>query len=366
MRRIVLATVLSAALLTPAAASADPELSYSCYSPPGSTTPVNCYRWSTSPVVLTWSYDPAIATPVPDSSCEPQTVSTDTPGLRVSCEVEDRNDLSTTKKTAVIRVDVTAPVITGVAPDRPPDNDGWWNHPLAFAFQGSDMTSGLAACSNTSYAGPDSEVAQVTGTCRDVAGNSSTRSFSLKYDATPPTLSRVTPAPRVGRIELSWEPSADAVRADVSRSRARDARSIVYSGPAKSFTDTSVRVGATYAYTVTVYDAAGNAASRTVRAKPAALEPAPRAQLRKPPLLRWQREKGARYYNVQLFRGSTKLLSAWPTRAQLRLRRSWTYRGQRHRLTRGQYRWYVWPGLGSRADHRYGALIGHSSFSIVR
>ena len=37
-----------------------------------------------------------------------------------------------------------------------------------------------------------------------------------------------------------------------------------------------------------------------------------------------------------------------------------------HRLTPGHYRWYVWPGLGSRADHRYGALIGHSSFSIVR
>jgi hypothetical protein len=69
---------------------------------------------------------------------------------------------------------------------------------------------------------------------------------------------------------------------------------------------------------------------------------------------------------VQLFRGSTKLLSEWPTRAKLRLRRSWTYRDRRHRLTPGHYRWYVWPGLGSRADHRYGALIGHSSFSIVR
>jgi hypothetical protein len=368
MRRIVLPMVLSAALLTPAAATADPQLSYNCYSPPQSATPRNCYQWNTSPVLLSWSYDPGRAQPVPSDSCRPQTIGIDTAGLRVSCEIQDGQDMSTTKKTAVIRMDATGPTITAAAPARPPDYDGWWNHPVAFAFQGSDPMSGIAACSNTAYSGPDSAVAQVTGTCGDVAGNSSARSFSVKYDASPPTLSRLTPAPRVGRIALGWSPSPDAVRADVSRSpgSAGVARSVVYSGPAKAFTDTSVTIGVTYAYSVTVYDAAGNSASMTVKARPSGLEPATGAKFRKPPLLRWEKERGARYYNVQLFRGSTKLLSAWPTRTQLQLRRSWTYGGQRHRLVRGRYRWYVWPGLGSRADHRYGALIGHASFSIVR
>jgi hypothetical protein len=368
MRRIVLPAVLSAAMLMPAAATADPQLSYSCYSPPQSTTPINCYDWKTSPVLLSWSYDPGTAQPVSSDTCRPQTITTDTTGLRVACEVQDMHDLSTTRKTAVVRVDVTAPAITGVASARPPDSESWWNHPVGFAFQGSDPTSGLAACSSTTYSGPDGAAAQVTGVCRDVAGNSTTRSFSIRYDATPPTLSRVRPAPRVGRIGLRWTASPDAVRADVSRSpgSARAARSVVYSGSARAFTDTSVKIGVKYAYSVTVYDAAGNTASRTVRTRPAALEPATGAQLAMPPLLRWEKESGARYYNVQLFRGSTKLLSEWPTRAKLRLRRSWTYRDRRHRLTPGHYRWYVWPGLGSRADHRYGALIGHSSFSIVR
>jgi hypothetical protein len=36
------------------------------------------------------------------------------------------------------------------------------------------------------------------------------------------------------------------------------------------------------------------------------------------------------------------------------------------RLSPGRYRWYVWPAYGDRADERYGRLIGHSSFSIVR
>jgi hypothetical protein len=368
MRRLALATVLSAPLLMPAAASADPQLSYSCYSPPQSTTPVNCFQWKTSPVLLSWSYDPGKAQPIPADSCRPQTISTDTAGLRVSCEVQDVLDQSTTKKTAVIRLDATAPAITGAGPDRPPDYDGWWNHPVAFAFQGSDPISGIGGCSSVTYSGPDSAAAQVTGTCRDVAGNASTGSFPIQYDATPPMLSGLRPAPRVGRIALSWRVSPDAVRVDVSRSPGggRAARSVVYSGPAKPFTDTAVKTGVMYTYSVTVYDAAGNSASGKVRARPSALEPATGAHLRKPPLLRWEKARGAHYYNVQLFRGRTKLLSAWPTRTQLQLRRSWRYRDRRHGLSRGHYRWYVWPGLGSRADHRYGALIGHSNFSIVR
>jgi hypothetical protein len=368
MRRIALATVVSAALLMPPAASADPQLSYSCYSPPEATTPVNCYQWKTTPVLVSWSYDPGKAQPIPPDSCRPQTISTDTTGLHVSCEIQDVLDQSTTKKTAVIRLDATAPAITGAGPDRPPDYDGWWNHPVGFVFQGSDPISGIAACGSTTYSGPDSAAAQVTGTCRDVAGNASSASFAIKYDATPPTLSALRPAPLVGRIALSWHQSADAVRVEVSRSpgTAGAGRSVVYSGPAKAFTDTSVRIGVTYAYSVTVYDTAGNPASMTVRARPSALEPATGARLRKPPLLRWEKARGAPYYNVQLFRGPNKLLSAWPTHTRFQLRRSWMYRGRHHQLSRGHYRWYVWPGLGSRADHRYGALIGHSSFSIVR
>jgi hypothetical protein len=371
MRRIVLATVVSA-LLTPAAAAADSQLSYSCYSPPQSSMPVDCSAWNTSPVRLSWSWDTTSAR-VSTGNCNPQIIRKDTAGLAVTCVIEDAlNDPLpprwTASGTATIRLDATAPTITSLAPARPPDYDGWWNHPVALAFQGSDATSGIAACSSTTYSGPDSAAAQVTGTCRDVAGNASTRSFPVKYDATPPTLSALKAARLSGRIALRWSPSADAVRADVWRSPGSGgaAQSVVYSGPAKTFTDRSVRVGKMYAYSVTVYDEAGNSASRTAKVRPSGLEPAPGAQLEKPPVLRWEKERGARYYNVQLFRGRTKLLSAWPTRTKLQLRRSWTYRGRRHRLTRGHYRWYVWPGLGSRADHRYGALIGHSSFSIVR
>jgi hypothetical protein len=37
-----------------------------------------------------------------------------------------------------------------------------------------------------------------------------------------------------------------------------------------------------------------------------------------------------------------------------------------YRLKAGEYRWFVWPGFGSRAAQRYGRLLVHSSFVIRR
>jgi hypothetical protein len=84
-----------------------------------------------------------------------------------------------------------------------------------------------------------------------------------------------------------------------------------------------------------------------------------------PPKLVWVASAGASYYNVQLFRGATKILSIWPTTSSLQLRKTWTYRGRRYRLTPALYRWYVWPGIGSKAAARYGPLLGTSTFQIT-
>ena len=45
--------------------------------------------------------------------------------------------------------------------------------PVAFAFAGTDATSGIAGCSSPSYGGADGSSVSVTGTCTDVAGNAS-------------------------------------------------------------------------------------------------------------------------------------------------------------------------------------------------
>ena len=84
------------------------------------------------------------------------------------------------------------------------------------------------------------------------------------------------------------------------------------------------------------------------------------------PKLMWARNAEAAYYNVQLFRGQTKILSSWPVRTALTLKRAWKYQGKRYRLTTGVYRWYVWPGFGARSAVDYGDLLGSKSFQITR
>jgi hypothetical protein len=98
----------------------------------------------------------------------------------------------------------------------------------------------------------------------------------------------------------------------------------------------------------------------TPTSPPEASPPAAPAAL--PPLLRWHRARGARYYNVQLFRGRKKILSAWPAHPRFQLKKSWRFHGHRYRLTRGRYRWYAWPGFGPRAAARFGNRIGAGTF----
>jgi hypothetical protein len=140
---------------------------------------------------------------------------------------------------------------------------------------------------------------------------------------------------------------------------------VLYRGHAASFRDTNLKVGVSYRYTLTSRDAAGNKAVASLTATPRALyAPGPAAHVRGRVTLSWVAAHGAGYYNVQLFRGKQKILSAWPVTASFTLPRRWSYGGKKFVLSRGTYHWYVWPGLGSRSESRYGALLGGSSFVV--
>lgn len=95
------------------------------------------------------------------------------------------------------KIDQTPPRVTGT-PDRSPDHNGWYNHPLTVTWTGDDGTgSGVASCDAPStYTSPDSATVSVTGHCSDEAGNLGSGSYGpFPYDATKPTVSAVlTPA----------------------------------------------------------------------------------------------------------------------------------------------------------------------------
>jgi hypothetical protein len=261
-----------------------------------------------------------------------------------------------------LRYDATKPTITGAYATRPPDFNGWYNHPVTFAFTGTDAISGMEPCSAT-YSGPEGADATLTATCYDGAGNAATFAVSLGYEATPPPL-RANVSAGDGVVSLHWKANSQV---EIIRSpglRGPHA-STLYSGTSGSFTDTHCRNGVRYTYTLRTRSRAGVATDRSISVTPGPqlLAPAENALATTPPVLRWTPVKGASYYNVQLYRGH-KLLSVWPVHTSVQLSRSWQFDGSEHRLAPGRYSWYVWPGYGPFHAAHYGAPIGHRTFTI--
>ena len=83
-------------------------------------------------------------------------------------------------------------------------------------------------------------------------------------------------------------------------------------------------------------------------------------------MLAWKRVKHAHYYNAQLLRAGRKVLSRWPRKTHLQLHERWRFQGRLHRLVRGHYCWFVWPGFGPRSKRNYGRVLGKSCFTVTR
>ncbi|MGH2715342.1 MAG: hypothetical protein ACRDM7_15915 [Thermoleophilaceae bacterium] len=323
-------------------------------------------------MTLKWDYDNTAAH-VSGGTCSDRTFTSDTAGFTVYCEVADNSSGATYGYPVTIKVDRTAPSVTA-SPARPPDYGGWFNHPVSVNFAGQDPISKVAFCTGGTYAGPDGATVTVGGSCTDVAGNVSFATFTLSYDATAPRAPAVDAMPGDHKIDLTWTTSPDS-QAEVVRTGGDESATVVYSGPGGAFTDRGLKNERRYRYVVTLIDQAGNRAAGSTSTVPTAanllLPPkGQRVRVKEQavtlPLLVWTKVRKARYYNVQVFRKGQKILSAWPERPRLQLRRKWRYRGKTYHLLEGRYCWHVWPGFGKRSEHRYGKRLGRSCFRVTR
>jgi hypothetical protein len=270
-----------------------------------------------------------------------------------------------------LKYDATAPTVTAAAADRPPDANGWYNHRVLVTFAGSDDTSSIAGCDTPSYDGPDNAQVTVSGRCRDNAGNASgPGTFSFKFDSTPPKLTDIAAGALDRGVSLKWKTSADVEHLTVVRTAgAGGASTTVYDGkPTEALTDKDLQNGVRYTYTVTAVDDAGNAVVTKTAAEPSAPLIAPRqeAHVHGVVVLRWRAVPKASYYNVQLWLRGAKILTTWPRGTSLRVPRRWTFAGRTYVLRPARYVWYVWPGFGPRTKHRFGRLVGTSSFVVSR
>jgi hypothetical protein len=236
------------------------------------------------------------------TGCDTQYLTADTPGTTIACTASAPGDSVT--HTVTVQIDQTPPTAVTATPARPPDVSSFYTAPLPISWSATDATSGIASCTTLTYAGPDGPAVAPTGTCRDRAGNvSAPLPFAFTYNTAAPPIAPVVAPPA--------------------------------------------------APTATQATAVGT--------------PVPAAKPRaKRPLLTWRALPNAKYYNLQLFRNGHKILSAWPTVTHYTLKSSWRYHGHTYRLSAGRYRWYVWPGYGSRAAHRYGRVLAKGAVTVPK
>jgi hypothetical protein len=225
-------------------------------------------------------------------------------------------------------------------------------------------------------------ITKLVVTAKDGSGNTASKTVVVTVlppgtPAPPPDLTPPRPVTAVKakagdhRVLLTWRtPTSDVARVEIRQSIVgeRAAPRLVYRGLGGSFTSKGLRNGSAYRFVLVVIDPAGNSSKTTiVYATPRGsilARPQRGERVSTAPLLRWA-PVAATYFNVQLYFGGSKVLSAWPNRARLQLTSKWTFKNRKYQLKPGVYTWYVWPGLGKRAAVKYGPLLGSSSFVVV-
>jgi hypothetical protein len=153
--------------------------------PTCSPAPTQCFGWhNAATVTVSWASPPPGVTV--SGGCITETITSDTAGALVWCRWSNSEGSRITE--VYVRRDATPPS-AAASPSRGPDSNGWYNRAVTVKFSGGDALSGLAGCSpDRAYAGPDSGIASVSGSCTDGAGNTTGTSFGFQYDATAPSV----------------------------------------------------------------------------------------------------------------------------------------------------------------------------------
>jgi hypothetical protein len=364
-RALVAATALAASLmLVPTSAATPPGITYTIDGIVGTN---GWYRGSShgDNVILHWSVSPDTLS----TNCLPAvTVPGPTTGVTETCWASNNDGTTIAVTNPPIKIDADPPTEVASHIARSPDHNGWYNHPLPVTWSGSDATSGLAGCSSVNYAGPEGAGVFFSGGCTDNAGNTTLTGVTINYDATPPVFSGLLVDSTSDADVVRWASSDPTARIVVRRAaRGNSRRKVVFNGTGSSFVDKSIQAGVEYVYTLRAVDQAGNeSAPATVAGLPKVLTLrrmayVPRAAPQ--PILRWEPMGGARYYNVQLFRGKKRVLAAWPDAHQFGVPKAWKWDGRTRRLRPGHYHWYVWAGFGARSFAQYRA-VGSAQFIV--
>lgn len=200
-------------------------------------------------------------------------------------------------------------------------------------------------------------------------GRGPTASWAWAVDTIPPApVGGLHASVRYGKLRLTWTPAPDTDHVVILRSvGANKTAKQVYAGGGTSYSESRFVNGLEHRYNFVSYDKAGNVSPPTgivVKHSAMLLAPSDGAAVRRAHtlFLRWRAVGRASFYNVQVWRGKHKVLSAWPHRAAFRLSRDWKFDNRRYHLKPGLYAWFVWPAFGRNGA--YGKLVGSATFRV--
>jgi len=130
-----------------------------------------------------------------------------------------------------VEYDATAPTVAASL-GRDPDSGLWFNHAVSVSFSGTDALSNGVTCDPaTSYDGPDSATASVTGTCTDAAGNTGSAAQSFAYDGTAPSVTLTAARPPDAGDAYTSPVAFDVTGSDATSGGVSCDGPITYSGP---------------------------------------------------------------------------------------------------------------------------------------
>jgi hypothetical protein len=386
--------------------------------------PATIQREANGPLGSIVTYSPPTATDNLDVgpllvTCLPASGSTFHLGTtNVSCTATDSHGNVGTASFAVVIVDTTKPVLTppgdrniyATTPTGIPRDD-----PTVIAFLNGGTASDIV--DQSLFIGNDAPdflpigTTIVTFATADDSGNRAQGTAVLTVFPMPAPGTTPTPLPQPpGRtppddvknlkakagsrqVTLSWTrpTAADFDHVTITRTLTDgSASAVVYTGNATSYVDKAVQNGIEYRYTVVSFDKGGNRSAGAVVValpkQPLLLTPRDGARVKRAKTktlrLSWARMQRADYYNAQLYfapqgvkaltstgpaqsAAEVKVLSVWPKKTFFVLKKTWKFSGVRYKLKPGLYRWYIWPGYGSRKEVDYGPLMGSSTFVVV-
>ena len=169
--------------------------------------------WNNSAVTVTWTCGDGSGSGVVADTVS-ATVDAEGPNQSATGTCTDHAGNTASATETNIKIDTTEPVTTFKS--KSPAGDGWSNTDVVVTWSCTDSGSGVVSPEVSATTGGEGNDRATTGTCEDLAGNTSHGSVSeIKVDKTPPAITYVTRTAandagwNNGDVEVTWSCTDD-------------------------------------------------------------------------------------------------------------------------------------------------------------